>query len=110
MIKISYETEGDLLEIQFAQTSKARRGIGLTEQITIFYDEHIKNPLALTIISYTKLLSLSIHPLTKLSNAPDEIQQSVDQSLQRDPLSRFIHLKENGIELEDIRMSELVHP
>lgn len=110
MIKISYDKEGDLLEVQFSQASQTRQGIGLTEQITIFYDEYMQTPLALTVISYAKLLTLSTHPLTELSNAPDEIQKSVKQSLQQDPLSRFIHLKNNGIELEDIRMSELVHP
>ena len=110
MIKVYYDTEGDLLEIQFAQTSKTRRGIGLTEQITVFFDEHIETPLALTVISYAKLLALSTHPLTELSNAPDDVQKMVKQSLQREPLSRFIHLKDESIELEDFRMSELVHP
>ena len=110
VIKVYYDTEGDLLEIQFSQTSKTRRGIGLTEQITIFFDEHMTTPLALTVISYTKLLALSTHPLTELPDAPDEVQIMVKQFLQREPLSRFIHLKDENIELEDIRMSELVHP
>ena len=110
MIKVHYDTEGDLLEIQFAQSSGPRRGIGLTEQITIFYDEQLHTPLGLTAVSYLKLLSLSKHPFTELLDAPSDVQQKVKQSLQRDPLSRFIHLHADGFELEDIRMSKLVHP
>jgi hypothetical protein len=47
MVKIYYDPEGDLLEIQFARTAKARRGIGLTDQITLFYDEDMEAPLGL---------------------------------------------------------------
>jgi len=110
VIKIYYDTEGDLLEIQFTQPFGVRRGIGLTEQITIFYDEALEKPLGLTATSYTKLLALSKHPFTELLQAPDDVQKKVKESLRKDPLSRFIHLQDEGFVLEDIQMSELVHP
>ena len=110
MFKIYYDSEGDLLEIQLGHTSRTRRGIGLTDQITLFYDEDMETPLGLTAASYAKLLDQPRLPLTELLDAPENIQQKVRQSLQRKPLGRFIHLEEDFVELEDIRMSELVHP
>jgi uncharacterized protein YuzE len=110
MVKIYYDPEGDLLEIQFARTTKASRGIGLTDQITVFYDEDMEVLLGLTVTSYAKLLAHPRLPLTELLDAPESIQQKVRQSLQRLPLGRFLHLEGNVVELEDVRMSELVHP
>ena len=110
MIKISYDSEGDLLEVQFAQSSEPPRGIGLTDHITLFFDKDLKSPLAFTVVSYAKLLALSSIPLTELLEAPEDIQKKVRESLQHQPLTRFIHLRGDVIELEDIRMSELVHP
>ena len=109
MVKISYDAEGDLLEIQFTQFPESRRGIGLTEHITVFYDESIETPTGLTVVSYTKLLALSPLPLSELLDAPLQVQGKVKQSLRSHPLSRFIHLKGDSIALEDIRMSDLVH-
>lgn len=109
MIKIFYDAEGDLLEVQFIQAAGSRRGIGLTEQITVFYDEAMQKPLGLTAMSYAKLLALSKHPLTELLDAPDHIQQKVRQSLRCPPLIHFIHLDGDVVELEDIKISELVH-
>ncbi len=110
MVKIYYDPEGDLLEIQFARIGTARRGIGLTDQITLFYDDDMEAPLGLTAISYAKLLAHPRLPLTALLDAPVSIQQKVRQSLQRLPLGRFLHLEGDFVELEDVRMSELVHP
>jgi len=110
MVKIYYDPEGDLLEIQFARTTKASRGIGLTDQITVFYDEDMEVPLGLTATSYAKLLAHPGLPLTELLDAPENIQQKVRQSLQCLPLGRFLHLEGNVVELEDVRMSEIVHP
>ena len=110
MVKIYYDPEGDLLEIQFGRTAQASRGIGLTDQITVFYDEDMEAPLGLTATSYAKLLAHPRLPLTELLDAPVSIQQKVRQSLQRLPLGRFLHLEGDVVELEDVRMSELVHP
>ncbi len=110
MFKISYDSDGDVLEVQFAQTTQGRRGIGLTDQITLFYDENMEIPLGLTAISYAKLLALHRLPLTELLEAPIDIQQKVRLSLQHRPVQRFLHLNGDFIELEDIRMSQLVHP
>ena len=110
MIKIYYDHEGDLLEIQFVHSSKVRRGIGLTEQITLFYDEDLQFPLGLTATSYSKLLAHPQLPLTELLEAPAEIQQKVRESLQNSPLTRFIHLEGDFVDLEDISISEAVSP
>lgn len=110
MLKISYDLDGDVLEVQFTQTAQGRRGIGLTDQITLFYNENMEMPLGLTATSYTKLLALHRLPLTELLEAPIDVQQQVRQSLQHRIVERFLHLNGDFVELEDITMSQLVHP
>lgn len=107
MVKICYDPEGDLLEVQFTQSSKARRGIGLTDQITLFCDEDLQVPLGLTATAYTRLLAGPKLSLTEVLEAPQEIQQKVRRLLQQPLLAHFIHLENDFIELEDLRMSEL---
>jgi hypothetical protein len=107
MVKICYDPEGDLLEIQFTQSPKARRGIGLTDQITLFCDEDLQVPLGLTATAYTRLLTCSKLPLTELMEALPEIQQKVRRLLQQPVLTHFIRLENDFIELEDLRISEL---
>ena len=108
MMKMYYDHEGDLLEVQFASSNTARRGIGLTDQITLFCDEHLQVPLGITAAAYSKLLAHPKLPLTELLEAPQDIQQKVLHLLQSPFLTRFIHLENDSIELEDFRMSELV--
>lgn len=107
MVKICYDPEGDLLEVQFTQFRKSRSGIGLTDQITLFCDEDLQVPLGLTATAYTRLLVCPRLPLTELLEAPQEIQQKVRRLLQQPLLSHFIRLENDFIELEDLRISEL---
>jgi len=107
MVKICYDPEGDLLEVQFAQSRKARRGIGLTDQLTLFCDEDLQVPLGFTATAYTRLLACPKLPLTELLEAPREIQQKVRHLLQHPLLTHFIRLENDIIELNDLRMSEL---
>ena len=108
MMKISYDPEGDLLEVQFTTSHIAPKGIGLTDHITLFCDENFQLPLGLTAMAYTKLLAHPKLPLTELLEAPQDIQQKVRNLLQRSPLAQFIHIEDDSIGLEDFRMSELV--
>lgn len=110
MVKISYDPESDLLEVQFARSASASRGIGLTDQITLFFDEDLETPLGLAATSYTKLLLQERLPLSELQEAPDEVQQKVRHALQTMPLIRFIHLEGEVAVLADRRISELVSP
>ena len=107
MVKISYDPEGDLLEARFTSLGKERRGIGLTDQITLFCTPDLKRPLGLTIAAYTRLLAHPRLPLSELDNAPQEIQRSIRALLERPPLSHFIHLEGDTLRLADLRISEL---
>lgn len=108
MVKISYDPENDLLEVQFARSLGTRKGISLNDQITLFFDEALETPLGLTATSYTKLLLLEKLPLSELQEAPDEVQQKVRHALQMQPLIRFLHLEGKNAVLEDRRISELI--
>jgi len=108
-MKIYYDEEGDILEVQFALGGQGKRtGISLTEQITIFCDTTFQNPLGFTALAYSKLLALPELYLDELSSAPQNIQKKIKQLISRSPLNHFLYLSENRIGLEDVRISELV--
>lgn len=109
VMKIYYDTEGDILEVQFTLGEPDNRtGINLTEQITIFCDATFQRPLGFTALAYSKLLSLPELPLDELSIVPKDIQNKTKQLISQPPLNRFLNLVGNKVCLEDVRMSELV--
>ncbi|MDW7680595.1 MAG: hypothetical protein SCK70_08515, partial [bacterium] len=73
-MKIYYDPEGDILEVQFKLgETKNRSGIGLTDQITIFCDTSFQQALGFTALAYSRLLTLPEAPLNELNNAPRDI-------------------------------------
>ena len=109
MVKISYDPEGDLLEARFTSFRTERRGIGLTDQITLFCTPDLQTALGITVTAYTRLLAHPSLPLTELDDAPEEIQCRIRTLLEQSPLSYFIHLKGDTLHLADLRISELGH-
>ena len=108
-VKIYYDFEGDLLEVQFSPGEKHRRtGITLTNEITLFSDTAYKTPLGLSIIAYSKLLTLPSRPLTELLNAPQKVQDQVKSLLKKNPFNQFFHLDGDNLGIEDVHLSELV--
>lgn len=108
-VKIYYDNQGDILEVQFDPGEKDRRtGIGLTNQITLFCDASFKTVLGFTVVAYSKLLSLPSVPLNELEQAPDHVQEKIKELLKQPPMNRFIHLNKNRIKLEDTHISKLI--
>ena len=74
-MKISYDEEGDILEVQFTPGKPGNRtGIGLTEQITIFCDASFQTTLGFAVLAYSKLIALPGLPLVELRRVPEDIQ------------------------------------
>lgn len=108
-VKIYYDNQGDILEVQFDPGEKDRRtGIGLTEQITLFCDTSFTTILGFTIVAYSKLLSLPDMPLSELGQVPKHVQEKIKKLLTRPPMDCFVHLTRDQIGLENIYFSELL--
>ncbi|NOY59665.1 MAG: hypothetical protein GXO75_12165 [Calditrichaeota bacterium] len=108
-MKIFYDQEGDILEVQFTLGEPDKRtGISLSEQITVFCDSTFQNALGFTALAYSKLLSLPESDLDELSLAPKNIQDKIKKLISCSPLNRFLNVTSDKIGLEDVRISELV--
>jgi len=108
-MKISYDEEGDILEVQFTLGKPGNRtGIGLTDQITIFCDASFHNALGFVVTAYSKLLTLPELLLEELCRIPEDIQKKVKRLIAESPLSHFLYLVDDKIGVEDVRISELV--
>ena len=108
-MKISYDEEGDILEVQFTPGKPNNRtGISLTDQITIFCDTSFHNVLGFVAIAYSKLLALPELPLEELNRIPEDVQNKVKRLISESPLNHFLYLVDDKIGVEDVRMSELV--
>ncbi len=108
-MKISYDEERDILEVQFTPGQPNNRtGISLTSQITVFFDASFQTTLGFAALAYSKLLALPELPLEELRRVPEDIQIKVKRLLSQSPLNHFLYLVDDKIGVEDVRMSELV--
>ena len=109
-MKIFYDEEGDLLEVQFKLgVADMRTGISLTSQITIFCDVTLQQPLGLTVLAYSKLLAYGEFVMDEWDRIPPKMQLQVKLLIARYPLNRFLHLANDKIKLEDVKISELAN-
>lgn len=108
VVTISYDLEGDILEVRFALGEEDNRtGIGLNEEVTLFCDRKYSELHGLTVLAYSKLLALPPQPLTELNEAPASVQKKVRALLKNKALQPFLALANGGIRLHDIRVAEL---
>lgn len=108
-MKLYYDPEGDILEVQFKLGQPEKRtGIGLTDQITIFCDTSFQQALGFTALAYSRLIALPETPLTELNQMPQDIQDKIRKLIINSPLNRFFNLINGNIGLRDIKISESV--
>lgn len=108
-MKIFYDVEGDILEVQFILGKPNKRtGISLTDQITLFCDSSFQKILGFVILAYSKLLALPELPLEELSRVPEETRQKIKQLVSQAPLNRFLYLNDDCVGIKDMHISELV--
>ena len=108
-MKISYDDEGDILEVQFKLGQPEKRtGIGLTDNITIFCDTSFQQAFGFIALTYSKLLALSESPLNELNRAPRDVQDKITQLIINSPLNRFLYLINGKIALRDIKILETI--
>jgi hypothetical protein len=108
VVNISYDFEGDILEVRFAPGEEGNRtGIGLNEDVTIFCDRKYFELHGLTVLAYSKLLVLPPQPLTEFNEAPASVQKKVRALLTNKALQPFLSLENGNIRLHDVRVAEL---
>ena len=96
-ISMDYDPEGDMLSITFGAPGRKGRGYELSEHIYIRIDLSTYEPLGLTILSYSKLLTLGEISLSFWGELTPEAQEIMRTILNSEPVNRFLHLKEMTI-------------
>jgi len=96
-ISMDYYPEGDMLSITFGVPGRGRKGHGyeLSEHIYIRIDSSTHEALGLTILSYTKLLTLGEISLSFWNNLTPKEQEMMRTVLINKPVNYFLHLKED---------------
>lgn len=93
-ISMDYYPDGDMLSITFGPKGRKGKGYELSEHIYIRIDTSTYEPLGLTILSYSKLLTLDEFPLSFWNQLTPEDQDMMRSLFSREPLSRFLNLKD----------------
>ena len=93
-ISMDYYPEGDMLSITFGAPGRKGRGYELSEHIYIRIDLSTHEPLGLTILSYSKLLTLKEISLSFWCELTLKEQEMMRAILNNEPVNRFLHLKE----------------
>lgn len=94
-ISMDYYPEGDMLSITFGVPGRKGRGYELSEHIYIRIDLSTHEPLGLTILSYTKLLTLGEIALSFWNKLTPREQEMMRAILSNKPMNYFLHLKED---------------
>lgn len=96
-ISMDYYPEGDMLSITFGTPGRKGRGYELSEHIYIRIDLSTYEPLGLTILSYSKLLTLGEIALSFWSDLTPKEQEMMRAILNNEPVNRFLYFKDMTI-------------
>ncbi len=92
-ISMDYYPEGDMLSITFGVKGRKGQGYELSEHIYIRIDLSTDEPLGLTILSYSKLLTLGSISLSFWGELTPKEQEMMRAIFSNEPVNRFLHLK-----------------
>ncbi|MBC8230957.1 hypothetical protein H8E77_15505 [bacterium] len=93
-ISMDYYPEGDMLSITFGTKGRKGQGYELSEHIYIRVDLSTHEPLGLTFLSYSKLLTLGEISLSFWDELIPKEQEMMRAIFSNEPVNRFLHLKE----------------
>ena len=90
-IRLVYDSEGDILDVDFRLTDKKpQQGIELHDNVTVWTDAQGSRILRLMLLSYSKLLEQPEIPLLGLRKLSPRRRTSLLKLLSRDPVKRFL--------------------
>lgn len=92
--KHNYDQEGDVLYVSF-QPGETGMGINLTEHILLRFNPRTKQPIGLTLLDFSVLVSPTemgprSYPLTGLDHLPDHLRQTVIDIIIAPPVSHYL--------------------
>jgi len=96
-ISMDYYPEGDMLSMTFGAKGRKGRGYELSTHIYIRIDLSTREPLGLTILSYSKLLTLGEISLSFWDELQPKEQEMMRTILSNEPVNRFLKLKDMTI-------------
>ncbi len=90
----NYDEEGDILYISFRPGAEGM-GINLTEHILLRFNPQTKEPIGLTLLDFSVLVSPTDmgprnFPLTELDKLPAELRQTVMEIITSAPVNRVL--------------------
>ena len=111
-IRISYDAEGDILDIIFSVSEPENRtGFELNDNIVIFTDKEISRALGMTFISYSRLLRADNMTLDLLNTFPQEEQKRLLKIIASEPVKHFLRLRiplTNQVAIESPSLKSLI--
>lgn len=93
-IKHTYDQEGDILYVSF-RPGETGMGINLTEHILLRFNPQTKQPIGLTLLDFSVLVSPTElgprnFPLTGLDRLPSDLRQTVIDIITAAPVNHYI--------------------
>jgi hypothetical protein len=110
VVQIEYDSEGDALEISFAEGAGC--GVELTDEIVLRYDETTGAPLSLIFLSFSYLIQPTAYGpesfrLTGLERLPPERRDVVTRILTSAPVNRYLRV--SGLSLSPRRLVPITY-
>lgn len=93
-VRLVYDAEGDILDVDFRLTGeKPRRGIELHDNVTVWTDAEEKKILRLILLSYSQLCAQPTLVLNSLHTLPVRRRSKLIKLLIDEPIKRFLEWK-----------------
>ena len=90
-LRLVYDAEGDILDVDFRLTGKKpQKGVELHDNITIWTDADGTQVLRLMLLSYSRLLEQPSLALVGLKKLPARQRAGLLKLLRSDPVKRFL--------------------
>jgi hypothetical protein len=90
-IRLVYDAEGDILDVDFRLTGeKPRQGIELHDNVTVWTEAQGTRILRLTFLSYSRLLEQSSLSFAGVKKQPARQRATLMKLLTSDPVKRFL--------------------
>ena len=89
-LTISYDHEGDMLEVLFEKPIVDEQAFELGFGIILFVNPHTGKPINLTILDYKRLLQMDKVPLDKLKEMPMKQWRKACDLISSKPISNFL--------------------
>ncbi len=106
-VSIKYDSEGDILDVIFSIGVPDRRTtIELNENFILSMDSEYKRALGFTLISYSKLLKKQ--QKINLSILPEDKRNKLLKLLLIPPLSLFLELKDEVLQVHSTHLEDLI--